>query len=51
MDLEDLRLSILSGASVQDTAVFLCRAGTESDVAEQVNRLGLHGRIARRHNN
>jgi hypothetical protein len=41
MDIADLRNHIAHGCSLQETAQFLCRSGTELDVAAKAKALGL----------
>jgi hypothetical protein len=40
-DLEDLKGHIAHGASLEETAAFLCRAGTPFEVAAKAKELGL----------
>ena len=40
-DIADLKNHIAHGASLSETASFLCRAGTEFDVAAKAEELGL----------
>jgi len=41
MDIADLKNHIAHGASLEETARFLCRTGTLFDVAEKAKALGL----------
>jgi hypothetical protein len=41
MDIEDLRDCIQFGDSLEETAEFLCRRGTQEDVAQKAKELGL----------
>jgi hypothetical protein len=41
MDVEDLKAAIAHGSSLKATAEFLCRSGTESEVAAKAKELGL----------
>jgi hypothetical protein len=40
-DLEDLKGHVAHGASLEETAAFLCRAGTPFEVAAKAKELGL----------
>jgi hypothetical protein len=40
-DLEDLKGHVAHGASLEETAAFLCRAGTPFEVAAKARELGL----------
>jgi hypothetical protein len=40
-DVEDLKNHIAHGATLEETAAFLCRAGTPIDVAAKAKELGL----------
>jgi hypothetical protein len=41
MDIEDLKASIDSGCSIEEAAIFLCRADSVDDVARKCEELGL----------
>jgi hypothetical protein len=41
-DIADLRASIEHGSTLEETAAFLCRAGTPFEVARKAKELGLH---------
>ena len=41
MDIDDLKASIAHGATLEEGASFLCRAGTSLEVAEKAKELGL----------
>jgi hypothetical protein len=41
MDIEELKKQIAQGASLDETAGFLCRKGTREDVARKARELGL----------
>ena len=41
MAIEDLKNHVAHGASLEETASFLCRAGTPMDVAVKAKALGL----------
>jgi hypothetical protein len=42
MDAEDLKASLASGSTIEETAVHLCRSGTIADVLAKAKELGLH---------
>ena len=41
MTIEDLKNHVAHGATLEETAAFLCRAGTPMDVAAKAKELGL----------
>jgi hypothetical protein len=41
MDIEDLKAAIGSGCSIEEAAIFLCRADSVDDVARKCEELGL----------
>jgi len=48
-DIADLKASIAANSSLAETAGFLCRAGSEADVARKAHELGLQlAEISRR---
>ncbi len=47
-DIEDLKGHVAHGASLEETAAFLCRAGTPVEVAAKAKELGLNGKRAAR---
>jgi hypothetical protein len=45
MDIEDLKSAIDSGCSIEEAAVFLCRADSVDDVARKCVELGLKPKV------
>jgi hypothetical protein len=43
-DIADLRASVETGSTIEETAGFLCRSGTADDVARKAQELGLKWR-------
>jgi hypothetical protein len=41
MDVEDLKSAIEHGASIEEAAEFLCRAGSFEEVRQKVSELGV----------
>jgi hypothetical protein len=41
MDIDDLKLAMEAGCSIEEAAEFLCRAGSVDDVARKCQELGL----------
>jgi hypothetical protein len=41
MDIEDLKAAIDSGCSIEEAAIFLCRADSVDDVERKCEELGL----------
>jgi hypothetical protein len=40
MDLTDLQNTLARGGSIEDAAIFLCRAGTQDDVRRKAEEMG-----------
>jgi hypothetical protein len=45
MDIDDLKAAIDSGCSIEEAAIFLCRADSVDDVARKCAELGLEPKV------
>jgi hypothetical protein len=45
MDIEDLKSAIDSGCSIEEAAIFLCRAASVDEVAQKCAELGLKPKV------